>query len=228
MEREYQCRVHSETNRSPKDLWAAGASGVRFPEPARLVDLFLWEEKRKVDKAGCIKVGGNLYPVAEHLVGHEVSVRFDPFDMSRVRLYQKDQFVEVLEPQTLVNRTFCKAVPRKKEKPSPLDSSKTYRKQVSEAHRERVRETVRRARGPKSPCLSQPEFLALLRDNLVDRVFTDTEIRSSEDFFLRNAPLTEELVRVAVQRGVEAKGGARHIRYYLNAVQTARLDGRAS
>ena len=49
-------------------------------------------------------------------MGREVTVRFDPFDVSRVRLYEGGQCAQVLEPQTLVSRTYCKATPKKRKK----------------------------------------------------------------------------------------------------------------
>lgn len=48
--------------------------------------------------------------MAEHLVGREVTVRFDPFDLSRVRLYEGDQCSQVLEPQTLVSQTWIPTI----------------------------------------------------------------------------------------------------------------------
>jgi putative transposase len=229
LERCYQTKVHSESEQTPLARWDAGASGVRYPEPARLVDLFLWEESRRVDKSGCIQLAGNLYPVAEHLVGREVSVRFDPFDMSRVRLYDGEQCSQILEPQTLVSQTFRKATPRPKKSDVERPSSAAYRDHVAQEFRKRARDTVSQARGRGGqPILSQPEFFALLQENFGARQLTAAEAKWVEDFYLRNAPLLEDLVRKALQRAVEAKGASRHIRYYLDCVRAARLDERSA
>ena len=103
LDRSYHSRTHSEIELTPQAAWDAGAQLVRYPEPALMIDLFLWEEKRRVDKSGCIYLSGNTYPVAEHLVGKEVVVRFDPFDLSRVRLYEGGVCSQILEPQSLVS-----------------------------------------------------------------------------------------------------------------------------
>lgn len=228
LERAYQTKAHSETKETPLARWEAGAADVRYPEPARLVDLFLWEEKRCVDKSGCIQLSGNAYPVAEHLVGRSVVVRFDPFDLSRIRLYEKGQFSQVLEPQTLVSRTFRKALPRrrKQDDATTLGSSAAYRDQLAKDFRDRARETASQVRGRGNVCLSQGQFFALLEECLGGRRLTSAEAKWVEDFTVRQAPLLAGPVRSALQKAVEAKGNARHVRYYLDAIQAARLDGR--
>lgn len=219
----YNKRVHSETRETPLARWEAGSAGARYPDPADLVDLFLWEEVRLVDKSGCIHLGGNAYPVAEHLVGRQVTVRFDPFDLSRLRLYENGHFAHVLEPQTLVSRTYRKALPKEKKGDAPLDSSVAYRDRLSRNFRNRADETVSQVRGLNASCLSQPEFLKLLQESLSGRQLTAAEGKWAVDFFARNAPMVQTMVRAALHQAIEAKGTARHIRFYLDSVQAARL-----
>lgn len=187
------------------------------------MDLFLWEEERLVDKSGCIHLGGNAYPVAEHLVGRQVTVRFDPFDLSRLRLYENGHFSYVLEPQTLVSRTYRKALPKEKKGQAPLDSSAAYRDQLSRSFRDRADRTQQHARGQGS-CLSQPEFLRLLQEALNGGQFSAAEGKWVVDFFARNAPLGARLVQAALQQAVEAKGTSLHIRYYLGSIETEMGD----
>lgn len=230
LEASYQTKVHSETDTSPAARWAAGASGVRYPEPAQLVDLFLWEQQRQVDKSGCIQVAGNLYPVAEHLVGRTVSIRFDPFDISRVRLYESGQFVQILEPQTLVNRTFRRATPSKAKDQSQLNSSKNYREEMANKFRERAQETIAKARGQKPPdLLSQGDFHLRIERALAPRELSAADGNWIQDFYARNAPLSASFVALGLQRAVAGKGTSRHIRFYLDSIQAARLgEGSAS
>lgn len=226
----YHSREHASLEgKSPRDRWEAGASHVRMPAPASLVDLFLWEETRKVDKAGCIKMSGNLYPVGEYLVRQEVTVRFDPFDVSQVRIYSKSGvFLETARPQTLVSRTFRKALPRRTEKPAPLESSVAYRKQLSRKLRQEVEDTVARARrqGDAGGCLTVSEFSALVSEVLLGRELLGAEGRRVVDFFRRNAPLEAETVRAALTAAVDEKGASRHIRFYLDAIRERRLERR--
>ena len=90
---QYHDTVHSETHQTPRERWEAGADQAEWPEPAAVVDLFLWEETRKVDKSGCVRMDGNAYPVVEYLVNQKVSVRFDPFDLSSIRVHHKGKLV---------------------------------------------------------------------------------------------------------------------------------------
>lgn len=223
----YHSRVHSETKETPQARWEAGASLVRYPEPAQLVDLFLWETRRQVDKSGCIKLSGNLYSVAEHLVGQEVTLRFDPFDLSRIRLYEGGRFTETLEPLTLVSRTLRKSTRKRPETDAPLASSTEYRKKLAEDYRDQAQEVQRQVRGPRGSCLTRGEFLAILEE-MLGRQLTPMEAVSSGEFFLRNAPLAETQVRKALQKAIAAKHAALHMRYYLGAIKAARTDERTS
>lgn len=229
LENTYHSREHSELKATPRERWEAGAVGIRYPEPAKLLDLFLWEEVRCVDKSGCIQLGGNAYPVAEHLVGRKVTVRFDPFDLSRIRLYENGEFTQSLEPQTLVQRTFRKAVPRRKDKGEQLESSIKYRKQLSDDYKDSVQKTLSFVQGqPDNPLLSQLDFLNELKQGLQNRELTPTEVLLAAQFFRRNAPVSTGLVQGALQRAVASKGTGLHLRYYLDAVRAARGEERAS
>ncbi|MCA9791946.1 MAG: DDE-type integrase/transposase/recombinase [Candidatus Eremiobacteraeota bacterium] len=227
LDKAYHDREHgSLEGKTPRDRWETGASGARTPEPSSLVDLFLWEEVRKVDKAGCIKLSGNVYPVGEHLVGQPVNVRFDPFDLTQIRIYSgSGVFLETVKPQVLTMHTYRKALPRRTEKPAPLESSTVYRKQLSRSFRQEVDETVSQVRrdGRQTECLTGPEFCGAVEAALCGRELTAAERRLVLDFFRRNAPLQTEAVRRALVTAVDEKGCFLHIRFYLDAVREARL-----
>lgn len=221
----YHDREHgSLSGKTPRERWTAGASNVRMPAPDSLVDLFLWEETRKVDKAGCIKMSGNVYPAGEHLVGQEITVRFDPFDLSKVRLYtHTGVFLEAVSPQVLKRHTFRKALPRRIEEPAPLESATTYRKQLSRSLREKVDETVSQVRfESESGCLNAPEFVAVFTERIGNRILSDSEKRRLADFFRRNAPLESATVAQALSSAVDEKGRDLHVRFYLDKIQERR------
>ncbi|MHB1938979.1 MAG: transposase [Acidobacteriaceae bacterium] len=218
----YHDRVHSETEQTPRERWEAGASEVRWADPAQLSDIFLWEEQRTVDKSGCVDLGGNKYAVSEYLVKQKVVVRFDPFDMSQIRIVHRGQFVQVASPQELVSHTFRKALPRRIEHPAPLESSTGYRKQLSEGYRRQADATLQRLQPGNEPYLTRSEFAALLVSTL-GRSLGLGDSAASADFFARYAPLNRLLVEAALRRAVEDKGTQRHLRFYLDAVKTARV-----
>ena len=52
--------------------------------------MFLWKEKRTVSKWGKISLYGNQYPVRARPPGAVVQVRYDPFDLSELLIYDLD------------------------------------------------------------------------------------------------------------------------------------------
>ena len=50
--------------------------------------LFLWRERRTVTKYGRIKLHGNQYPVTAVPHGSVVEVRFDPYDLAQLAIYE--------------------------------------------------------------------------------------------------------------------------------------------
>jgi transposase InsO family protein len=226
----YHQRVHSETGDAPQALWDAGANGVRWPNPATVGDLFLWEEERLVNKTGCVELGGNDYPAPEHLVGCRVSVRFDPFDLSQVRIFFHNKLETITAPQRLVSRTFRKAMPRRIEKLAPVESSIAFRKQMSEGYRQDIAAVLNQSRGQRGEddqaCLTRPELAALLSEVLGGRAFTVDEGNRIADFFSRYAPLLHQLARTVLQQAVEEKGSQLHLRFYLEVLRQARAGGR--
>jgi putative transposase len=80
IEGEYHHTPHRGLDgRTPLQLWAQTAEGVRFPEPGLdLGDLFLFEAKRKVQKDRTVSLEGRVYEVDAALVGETVTLRFDP------------------------------------------------------------------------------------------------------------------------------------------------------
>jgi transposase InsO family protein len=221
---QYHEREHSELKTTPRARWEAEGSQARWPEPMQLVEAFLWEEKRIVDRTGCVKLEDNAYPVPEHLVGETVSLRFDPFDLSRVRVFHNGAYVDTVAPYEVASNTFRKALPRRPEKPVPLESSTAYRAQMTREFRQRLRRAVDSSdlRDPGTDCLTRVEFAEVLAQCLAGRVFTAAEGHAVADFFVRYAPLQKHLVEIALRMAVEEKGSRRHLRFYLDAVRDAR------
>ena len=80
VEGEYHQSPHRGLDaRTPLDQWALAAHSVRYPDPATdLDDLFLFEAKRRVMKDRTLSLHGRLYEVDAVLVGHTVTLRYDP------------------------------------------------------------------------------------------------------------------------------------------------------
>jgi putative transposase len=230
LEPHYHDREHASLDTTPRARWEAGADRMRPVDPASLVDLFLWEESRRVSKTGCVQLKGRDYPVEEHLVGRTVEIRFDPFDLSRIRIYLEGQFLHTAEPFKLEPHTHRTADPKKPIPPSPLASAETYRKKLSAGYQREIDTTLARLQQGerKTDGLTRPELAALLYEALGGRAFSVHEGAAISDFFHRNVPLRMGVTRAALARAVDEKGTQRHLRFYLDAIREARLEGGAS
>lgn len=89
-ELDYNRRLHTSTGQAPDDRFLAG-----LPKDHRRVEdlsafqaMFLWKARRTVTKWGKISLHGNHYPVTCRPPGTVVEVRYDPFDLARVAIYE--------------------------------------------------------------------------------------------------------------------------------------------
>ena len=98
--REYHVRVHDTTRQPPRERFFAEVNELLpAPPPAKLDQLFLHREKRRVRKDGTVRWAGGFLEVRPELVGKQVQLRFDPNDDTRL-------------PKVYLNGTFvCDTVP---------------------------------------------------------------------------------------------------------------------
>jgi hypothetical protein len=80
VEGEYHMSPHKGLDgQTPLDRWAMVAHDVHLVGPERdLEELFLFEQKRKVQKDRTVSLNGVVYEVDAALVGSTVTLRFDP------------------------------------------------------------------------------------------------------------------------------------------------------
>lgn len=85
LDADYLHRKHSETDETP----AVSHDRANIPplDPAVAAEVFLWKERRTVDKAGVISVFGNRYEVDPRLYRQRVDICYDPFDLSVIRVF---------------------------------------------------------------------------------------------------------------------------------------------
>ncbi|HYO86589.1 MAG TPA: DDE-type integrase/transposase/recombinase [Dermatophilaceae bacterium] len=81
----YHARVHSETEQKPLERFLA-AGPPALPTPRLLREAFLWSHTRRVTKTGTLSLHGNRYEVDAALVGRQVEVVFDPFDLTALQV----------------------------------------------------------------------------------------------------------------------------------------------
>ena len=88
-ELEYNTRIHSSTGQAPEERFQQGLpkDHRRVEDLAAFQAMFLWKAKRRVSKWGKISLYGSLYPVCSRPPNSVVQVRYDPFDLCELLIY---------------------------------------------------------------------------------------------------------------------------------------------
>ena len=99
----YHRRVHSEIEKTPLQRFQESIAvvAVRQANPVQLRQAFLWRDKRTVTRTATISLQGNRYGVDPLLAGRQVELRFDPFDLAEVEIWENGHFVGNAQVQKL-------------------------------------------------------------------------------------------------------------------------------
>jgi hypothetical protein len=82
----------------PADRWTRQSDEVRLAT-GDLGDLFLFEQKRKVQKDRTVSLDGVLYEVDAVLVGETIVLRYDPSRKRKpVQIWHRGQYVQMAKP----------------------------------------------------------------------------------------------------------------------------------
>jgi transposase InsO family protein len=142
----YNKRVHSTTGETPDERFRKG-----LPKEHRRIDdlqsfdrMFLWKESRTVSKYGKIKLYSNQYPVQQAPHGTVVQVRFDPFNLDEVYIYDgANHYLETTTPTKKVTDTAPNIPEESRKSPRKVSQESVamftrlrekYRKQLKDAH----------------------------------------------------------------------------------------------
>jgi putative transposase len=110
----YHRQVHSETAEAPMERFLS-AGAPRLPSPEQLKEAFLWGERRRVTKTAEIALWTNRYEVDAALVGEQVELVFDPFDLSDIRVRFQGREMGKAVPRRIGRHVH----PHAKEEPGP-------------------------------------------------------------------------------------------------------------
>jgi len=144
VEVEYNGKIHSGTGESPNERWR---HNILHHPPKRITDidafnaLFLWRVKRSIDKFGSVRFQRNCYRIHALPVGSEVELRYNPFDLSEVRLYHLGNFHSILTASSLKRKALLK-VPQEKPasgySPEAAEYFRRIREKATEISREQA------------------------------------------------------------------------------------------
>lgn len=102
VEQGYHHLKNRETGQTPAARFGRALADIRLADPARLVEVFLWREDRRVDKTGQVSLQGNRYEVDPRLAARRVQLRYDPFDLSVIQVWYEGRRFEDARPCRLV------------------------------------------------------------------------------------------------------------------------------
>lgn len=92
----YHARVHREINQTPLDAWRGKGLLPRLPETLEELDLLLvMNAKPRTVRRDGIHFQGLRYqhPTLAGYVGDAVTIRYDPRDLSEIRVFYRNQFL---------------------------------------------------------------------------------------------------------------------------------------
>lgn len=135
----YHRTVHSETGQTPLERRMA-ARRLRRPSPAELHEAFLWSETRRVSKTHSLRLFSNRYEVDPALVGFQVELLFDPFDLTDIEVRYQDRPMGRAVPQHIDRHTHPAATPEAAPPPRPsgIDYLGLVSARVSAEERSRI------------------------------------------------------------------------------------------
>jgi len=88
MEAGYNHKKHTSLEgMTPAERFNVDEKRLRFIRYEECRESFLWEESRRVDKTGCIKLRGLEYEVGIEWIKKTVDARYDPFDLMQLEIW---------------------------------------------------------------------------------------------------------------------------------------------
>ncbi|MGL5075382.1 MAG: Mu transposase C-terminal domain-containing protein [Waterburya sp.] len=165
---EYHQTEHSQTSEAPGKRWNDKGFLPQLPESLEKLDLLLLtiKDMRRIRRDG-IKFQGLRYtdPLLANYIGEDVSIRYDPIDLTEIRVYHQNKFlcraicldlstetVSLKEIQTARNQRRKQLKQQIKDRVSIVDALMGNKKQSHRTHFE-----------PEQPATNKPKKQALKR-----------------------------------------------------------------
>lgn len=214
----YCQEVHSEIGKTPAEAVADVVPKPVDPEVAR--ELFLVREKRTVDKRdSCVAILTRRFLCESWLRRKQVSVRFDPNDLSWVLIYHQGKRVQRAYPQQPNARPEPHAAGSVQQPPQSVDYLSLLRDDYDRALLAQAR-PLAYSQLTVDAGFDAQRFVAVVSDLAGLAPLTPLDRQELCAFWDTVGPLPEELVRVAVEHAVRLHARGRHPRLYLHAVRT--------
>lgn len=218
-QREYNERIHSETQQTPRERYFQDATHIRYADEEALRQAFLWKEHRTADKTGVLSLLGTQYQVQTVLQKRKVEVRFDPEALEEVEIWQNEAFIERSRPLNVETHRRPKktttAPPTKS-----IEPAADWLSHLVETHRNKgfiepkPYEHVERVQAQRRA--QDRAVIELFGQRLDDGVVDVEVIQAWLDHF---GPLAPDRVAVLLDDILSQNRADHHVHYYLEAVR---------
>ena len=142
IEVEYNNKIHSGTGETPNERFR---NNIKKHPPRRIKDidsfndLFLWRAERNINKFGQIRFQANTYRIHGLPVGTTTQLRYNPFDLANVKVYENNKFYCILTASKLSRKAILN-IPEERKKnnfsPEAADYFRRIREKALELKRE--------------------------------------------------------------------------------------------
>jgi putative transposase len=214
---EYHNREHSELEGlTPLERWQQDVKRISLVLPEELRRALMLRAKRKVHiNTGTVSVDGRDYQASVDLAGQEVEVRWSPRHLESVELWMLGEFIETANEFRIKSWVEPREKRLEDEAPpgTPFTSSKILMDSFRNGSTEPGLLSMR-----AGEILSCGEFVQMCFRAL-ERELIQQELDGLGDFFRRLAPLKRDVVKLALERAIQSKGGDMHIRFYLEQIE---------
>lgn len=224
-EHEYHHSEHSQTGEAPLERYQRLVGEPRWPDPVRLRQAALLREGRIVDKRFCtVSVRCLKFGVDPSLRGRRVQVRYDPFTLDEVQIYDVtgSRLLQRAVPQP-VNEEPAPFLPAAPAHPTPKIDVLS---QLEEEMERDVRAAGTRPRRPVTP--ARPSFAGFCKQ--VGRLLmresdlSGLELELLRDCWRSYGPFASEFVGRTLEPLVAHAGPCLHLAEYLKALVAAHLS----
>ena len=134
LDKYYHQKVHSSTKQTPQLRFESDTHPLRFLDLQQVYEAFLMEENRKVDKTMVFSLLGKKFQVCPELANKKIQVRYDPYDLSAVRVYYQQERYPDAYPATVPEHAFSMVEEKKPE--AETHSGLNFLSALRDNHRE--------------------------------------------------------------------------------------------
>jgi transposase InsO family protein len=232
LEQAYHLQAHSATNEPPVVRWRQNVAGfLKNIDEKQLQNIFLWREKRHVDKLAQVSLQGLKFELASFLTGKTVEIRFNHFDLSEVLIYLDGRLMQKAQQagRPRWNKANKQPLPQSAEPVLP-SGIKPLQQLEQKNHLDKIRQ-AQTALGKDHPSsteeasLTKAVFISHLAGALRRRLesFHPHELQEVDQAWQQYGPFLSGIMHIALAKAIIEKGVEQHISFYLEAIIQSHL-----